>query len=62
METRKAQGNVQTLVLFFPYSPDTCSGTCHNVNEIFQALAVEGDILLPKPYQGLSFDSVIRWK
>jgi hypothetical protein len=30
-------------------------------NEIFQALVVEGDVLLPKTFLVLSFVSVIRW-
>jgi hypothetical protein len=31
-------------------------------NEIFQALAVGGDVLLPKTFLDLGFDGVIRWK
>jgi hypothetical protein len=27
--------------------------------DVFQALAVEGDILLPKPFLGLGFDGVV---
>jgi hypothetical protein len=30
--------------------------------EIFQALAVEGDVLLLKPFLELSFDTAVRWK
>jgi hypothetical protein len=30
--------------------------------EIFQALAIEGDVLLPKPFLDLGFDGVVRWK
>jgi hypothetical protein len=31
-------------------------------DEIFQALAVEQDVLLPKPLLNLGFDGVVRWK
>jgi hypothetical protein len=31
-------------------------------DEIFQALAVEGNILLLKPFLDLGFDGVVRWK
>jgi hypothetical protein len=31
-------------------------------DEIFQTLAVEGDVLLPKTFLDLRFDYVIRWK
>jgi hypothetical protein len=31
-------------------------------DEVFQALATGGDILLPKAFLDLSFDGVIRWK
>jgi hypothetical protein len=31
-------------------------------NEIFQALVVDGDALLPNPFLDLCFDGVIRWK
>jgi hypothetical protein len=31
-------------------------------DEIFQALAVEGDILLPNPFLDLAFDGVVRCK
>jgi hypothetical protein len=31
-------------------------------DEIFYALAAEGDILLPKPFPDLGFDGVVKWK
>jgi hypothetical protein len=31
-------------------------------DEIFQALAAEGDVLPPKPFLDLGFDAVVRWK
>jgi hypothetical protein len=31
-------------------------------DEIFQALVVEGDVLLLKPFLDLRFDGVVRWK
>jgi hypothetical protein len=36
----------------FPHSFQTCSDIYQTYNEIFQALAVEGDVLLPKPFMG----------
>jgi hypothetical protein len=31
-------------------------------DEIFRALTVEADVLLPKPFLDLGFDGVVRWK
>jgi hypothetical protein len=31
-------------------------------DETLQALAVEGDVLIPKPFLDLGFDGAIRWK
>jgi hypothetical protein len=31
-------------------------------DEIFQALAVEGDVLFHKPFLNLSIDGAVRWK
>jgi hypothetical protein len=31
-------------------------------DEIFQAMAVEEDALLPKPFLDLGFNGVVRWK
>jgi hypothetical protein len=45
--------------LFFHTFPRVVQGLVITYDEIFQALAVEGDVLLPKPFLDLGFDSAI---
>jgi hypothetical protein len=46
--------------MFFHIVPKLIQTPVITYNEIFQALAVEGDISLPKPFMDLGFDSVVR--
>jgi hypothetical protein len=62
VETRKARGYVLTLILFPHVHPKLVEELVIMYNEISQALAVDGDILVPKPFLDLGFDGVIRWK
>jgi hypothetical protein len=49
METRKAHGYIWTSVLyFFTYFSKSAQALVITYDEIIQALAVEGDVLLPK--------------
>jgi hypothetical protein len=47
---------------FFYIVPKLVQERAITYDEIFLALAVEGDILLPTPFLDLGFDGTIRWK
>jgi hypothetical protein len=48
--------------LFFHIVPILVQALVIMCDEIFQTMAVEGDVLLLKPFLDLGFDGVIRWK
>jgi hypothetical protein len=43
--------------LFFHIAPKLFQALVITCNKIFQALAVEGDVLLPKPFLDFGFDN-----
>jgi hypothetical protein len=47
--------------VFFHLVPRLVQAVVITYYEIFQVLAVEGDILLPKPFLDLSFYAVVKW-
>jgi hypothetical protein len=48
--------------LLFHIFPTLVQGFIITYDETFQALAAEGDVLLPKPFLDIGCDSVVRWK
>jgi hypothetical protein len=52
----------RTSALFFHVVSKPVHTLVIKYDEIFQALAVEGDILLPWQFLDLGFDCVVRWK
>jgi hypothetical protein len=63
METKKALdmlGHYSSL--FFHTVPRTVQALVITYDEIFQALAIEGNFLHQKPFLDLGFDGVVRWK
>jgi hypothetical protein len=48
--------------LFFHTVPKLVVTLVITDDGIFQALPVEGHILIPKPFPDLGFDGVVRWK
>jgi hypothetical protein len=63
METRKAYRCVWTsIIYFFLIVLKFLQALVIMYEEIFQAVAVEGDVLLPKPFLDFGFKGVVRWK
>jgi hypothetical protein len=62
MEKRKVHKCLDISPLFFHIVPKLIQALVIMYDEISQALAVEGDVLLPKPFPDPGFDGVVRWK
>jgi hypothetical protein len=46
----------------FPHGPQTVQAPVIRKDDIFQSLAVQGDVQLRKPFLNLGIDVVVRWK
>jgi hypothetical protein len=64
MEVRADKKNTYmfTLALFFHIALRPVQALVITYDKISQALAVQADVLLPKPFLYFGFDGVVRWK